>query len=59
VVSLTKDGHHRLQFQADGFNIMNHVNFRGPDTNRNNASFGTISSSGPARNIQFALKYNF
>ncbi|MBI4909180.1 MAG: carboxypeptidase regulatory-like domain-containing protein [Acidobacteria bacterium] len=57
--SVTRDGHHRLQFQADGFNILNHVNFRGPNTNRTDVNFGTISSAGPARNIQFALRYNF
>ncbi len=57
--ALTADGKHRLQFQADGFNIMNHVNLRGPNTNRSDVNFGTISSAGPPRNIQFALKYNF
>ncbi len=58
-ISITKDGRHKLQFQADGFNIMNHVNLRGPNTNRSDVNFSTISSSGPSRNIQFALKYNF
>ncbi len=57
--SVTKDGKHRLQFQADGFNIMNHVNLRNPNANRTDVNFSTISTSGPARNIQFALKYNF
>ena len=50
---------HKVQFQADGFNIMNHVNLRNPNANRTDVNFSTISSSGPARNIQFALKYNF
>jgi hypothetical protein len=54
-----KDGKKRIQFQADGFNIMNHVNFRGPNTNRSDVNFGTISSAGPGRNIQFGLKFNF
>ena len=57
--SLTPDGHHRLQFQADGFNLANHVNLRNPNVVRTDVNFGTISSSGPARNVQIALKYNF
>ena len=57
--TLNKDGQQRLQFQADSFNMLNHVNLRGPNTNWNDINFGTISSSGPPRNIQFALKYNF
>ncbi len=54
-----KDGKKRLQFQADGFNMTNHVNFRGPNVNWSDVNFGTISSAGPARNIQFGLKFNF
>jgi len=49
----------RLQFQADGFNIMNHVNLRGLNQNRTDVNFNTFSTAGPARNIQFELKANF
>lgn len=62
----------KLRFQADMFNAFNRANFRSPDvafgtlvTNANgttqpsNAAFGKISSTGPARNIQFGLKLNF
>jgi hypothetical protein len=49
----------RIQFQADGFNIMNRANFRGVDTNWSNSSFGTISSAGPPRNIQLGLRFSF
>jgi len=65
----------RLRFQADMFNAFNRANFRGPDlafgtlvltnpdgspTRRpSNAAFGTISTTGPPRNIQFGLKLDF
>lgn len=48
-----------LQFQADIFNAFNRANFTTVDTNLNNASFGTLTAAGPARNIQFGLKLNF
>jgi hypothetical protein len=58
----------KLRFQADMFNAFNRANFRAPDVafgtlNPNgtpsNAAFGKISTTGPARNIQFGLKLNF
>lgn len=49
----------KLQFQADIFNAFNRVNFTTVDTNLNNASFGTLTAAGPARNIQFGLKLTF
>ncbi len=49
----------KLQFQADIFNAFNRTNFRDLETNLNNAAFGTISTSGPPRNIQFGLKLTF
>lgn len=50
----------KLQFQADIFNAFNRTNFRDMDTNWSNATtFGTISTSGPPRNIQFGLKLTF
>ena len=49
-----------LQFQADIFNAFNRANFRDLDSNLTNATtFGTISTSGPPRNIQFGLKLTF
>ena len=49
-----------LQFQADIFNAFNRANFRDLETNFSNTnSFGTISTSGPPRNIQFGLKLTF
>ena len=49
----------KLQFQADIFNAFNRTNFRDLEPNLSNASFGTISTSGPPRNIQFGLKLTF
>lgn len=49
----------RLQFQADIFNAFNRTNFRDLESNLSSAAFGTISTSGPPRNIQFGLKLTF
>jgi hypothetical protein len=49
----------RLQFQADMFNAWNWANFKNPQANMSNASFNTVGTAGPPRNIQFALKLNF
>jgi hypothetical protein len=48
-----------LRFQADMFNAFNHTNFRAPSTVITTGGFGTITTAGPARNIQFGLKLNF
>src|SRR5687767_5635373 len=49
----------KLQFQADIFNAFNRANFRDLESNLANASFGTISTAGPPRNVQFGLKLTF
>ncbi|HEU4796765.1 MAG TPA: carboxypeptidase regulatory-like domain-containing protein [Pyrinomonadaceae bacterium] len=49
----------KLQFQADIFNAFNRTNFRDLEANLSNAAFGTISTSGPPRNIQVGLKLTF
>jgi hypothetical protein len=49
----------KLRFQADIFNAFNRTNFRDLESNRSSAAFGTISTSGPPRNIQFGLKLMF
>jgi hypothetical protein len=49
----------QLRIQADSFNVANHPNFGNPDVTVNDAAFGTISSSQPARNIQFGARIAF
>ena len=49
----------KIRFQGDLFNLLNHANFRGLNTNLSNLAFGTITSAGPARNVQFGLKASF
>jgi len=57
----------RLQFRAESFNVMNHVNLGlvsggfSPGANGLNASgsFGTITSARDPRSLQLALKLIF
>ena len=58
----------RLQVQADFFNAFNRTNFRDMDTglatapfgtSPSNLAFGTLTASGPARNIQLGMKLTF
>jgi hypothetical protein len=49
-----------LEFRAELFNAFNHGNLGNPQTAFGTASFGTIASaSGPARSIQFGLRFTF
>jgi hypothetical protein len=48
-----------VQFRAEFFNTFNNTNFGIPNANIAASNFGTISSSGPSRQIQFGLKYLF
>jgi hypothetical protein len=45
-----------LQFRSEFFNVTNHTNFGIPNTISTAAAFGTIRTTYPARQIQFALK---
>ena len=50
----------KLQFQADAFNVFNHTNWNNPGTsNAGSASFGQITTSLPARVLQFGAKFIF
>jgi Carboxypeptidase regulatory-like domain/TonB dependent receptor-like, beta-barrel len=50
---------HVIQFRAEFFNAWNNVNFGLPDSNIASGAYGTISSAGFSREIQFGLKYIF
>ena len=49
----------RLEFRAEAFNLLNQTNFSTPDGNISNSSFGSITSTFPARQLQFAVKVVF
>ncbi|MBN9658817.1 MAG: carboxypeptidase regulatory-like domain-containing protein [Acidobacteria bacterium] len=51
----------KLQFRAEGTNVANTPQFSIPDNNRQNATFGRVTStgSGTERHIQFALRLQF
>ena len=49
-----------LDFRAEAFNLLNKVNYGGPDGNiSNGAGFGTITTAYPARQLQMAAKVIF
>lgn len=50
---------HKLQFRAEGFNVMNWVNLQNPEGRASNPLFGVITSAGDPRILQFGLKYQF
>jgi outer membrane receptor protein involved in Fe transport len=49
----------RLEFRSEAFNLMNQTNFQAPESNRTSSSFGSITSTFPARQLQFAMKLIF
>jgi len=49
----------RLQFRSEFFNVLNHTNFGPPSNISTSGSFGTITTTLPARQIQFGLKLLF
>jgi hypothetical protein len=48
-----------LELRAEAQNALNHTNFNNPSAALNSATYGQITSSGPARVMQFGLKYVF
>jgi hypothetical protein len=52
-------GRARLQVRADMFNVLNHVNYGGPETNILSAFFGQIRGAGSPRTIQLGARLSF
>lgn len=48
-----------LQFRAEFFNLPNHPNWGGVDTNPTSATFGMVTGKSSERNIQLSLRYSF
>ena len=50
----------RIEFRLEAFNVLNHVQFAGPDTTVGDATFGKISAQANApRQVQLGLKAYF
>jgi hypothetical protein len=49
----------QVEFRAELFNAFNHTQWGGPSQNTTSASFGQISGTRPARQVQLALRYIF
>jgi hypothetical protein len=48
-----------VQFRAEFFNLPNHPNWGGVDTNPTSQTFGMVTGKGSERNIQLSLRYSF
>ncbi|BDC48435.1 hypothetical protein F183_A07510 [Bryobacterales bacterium F-183] len=48
-----------IQFRAEFFNLPNHPNWNGVDTNPTSATFGMVTGKSSERNIQLSLRYSF
>lgn len=49
----------RIEFRAEFFNLFNRTNFQAANPDITSSSFGVITSTFPARQIQLALKFSF
>jgi hypothetical protein len=49
----------KIEFRMEAFNFFNRTNFRDVSNNRSSGNFGALTSTNPAREIQFALRYAF
>jgi hypothetical protein len=49
----------KLQFRADMFNALNHVNLGAPSTGIDSSTFGRITGAGGMRSMQVGLRFQF
>jgi hypothetical protein len=49
----------KFEFRAEAFNLFNQTNFQGPNSNISSSAFGSITSTFPARQLQFGAKILF
>ncbi|HXA49248.1 MAG TPA: TonB-dependent receptor, partial [Candidatus Acidoferrum sp.] len=49
----------KLQFRSEFFNLTNQTNFGPPNGNISSSSYGSITNTFPARQVQFALRLAF
>jgi hypothetical protein len=50
---------HSVEIRGEAQNALNHTNFLNPTAALNSNTFGQITTTGPARIMQFAVKYMF
>ena len=48
-----------LDIRGEAFNVLNHVNYGPPDSNRSDSGFGSITQAFPPRQLQVAAKLIF
>jgi hypothetical protein len=48
-----------LDIRGEAFNLLNHVNYTAPDSNRSDGAFGSITGFFPPRQLQVAAKLVF
>ena len=49
----------KLQFRSEAFNLTNQTNFQAPASNISSSNYGSITTTFPARQLQFALRLSF
>jgi hypothetical protein len=54
--SVAVGGRARVQFRVEAFNLFDRINFTSPAGNRSNSTFGTITSTFDARQVQLGVK---
>lgn len=48
-----------IELRVEFFNLFNHTEFDNPDTNIGSGTFGQITSTAPARTLQFGARFTF